>query len=95
MHVLTIGFPFGLSHQRPAKHQIQANNASGSVSRNEQKYAFEFTAVSYRGASGSPVFDKYGNLVGVLNAGVSQSQGFNFAIRAEHLADLIDQVGLR
>lgn len=95
MHVLTIGFPFGLSHQKPSKNQIQANNASGTVARNEQKYSFEFTAVSYRGASGSPVFDKKGNLVGVLNAGNSQVQGFNFAIRSEHLADLIRMEGLR
>lgn len=94
MHVLTIGFPFGLKLQELEKTQLQANNASGAISRNDDIYSFGFTAVSYHGASGSPVFDTKGNLIGVLNAGIEFSQGFNYAIRSEFLANLIEQAGI-
>lgn len=95
MHVMTIGFPFGLLLQDIKKTQLQANNAAGVISRNDQQYAFGFTAVSYHGASGSPVFDEKGNLIGVLNAGVDVSQGFNYAIRSEYLEKLIDKAGIK
>ena len=89
MHVMTIGFPFGLMLQDVRKTELQANNAGGQISRNDQQYAFGFTAVSYHGASGSPVFDNKGNLLGVLNSGIDSSQGFNYAIRSEYLEKLI------
>ena len=95
MHVMTIGFPFGLMLQDIKKTQLQANNAGGDISRNDQQYAFGFTAVSYHGASGSPVFDEKGNLIGVLNAGVDASQGFNYAIRSEYLEKLINKAGIK
>ena len=94
MHVMTIGFPFGLMLQDIRRTELQANNASGEISRNDQQYAFGFTAVSYHGASGSPVFDQKGNLLGVLNSGIEASQGFNYAIRSEFLEKLIDKAGI-
>ena len=95
MHVMSLGFPFGLKLQDIKKTQLQANNAGGDISRNDQQYAFGFTAVSYHGASGSPVFDEKGNLIGVLNAGVEASQGFNYAIRSEYLEQLISKAGIK
>lgn len=95
MHVMTIGFPFGLRTQDIEKTKLQANNAGGDVSRNDNKYSFGFTAVSYQGASGSPVFDKKGNLIGVLNAGITASQGFNYAIRSGYLEQLIKRAEIK
>lgn len=95
MPVMTIGFPFGLKLQDIKKTQVQANNASGVISRNDQKYSFGFTAVSYHGASGSPVFDSRGRLTGVLNAGMTVSQGFNYAIRSEYLVELIEKAKIK
>ena len=93
MHVMTIGFPFGLLLQDVAKKELQANNAVGNIS-NKSHYAFGFTAVSHHGASGSPVFDNRGNLLGVLNSGIAVSQGFNYAIRSEHLEKLLIKAGI-
>lgn len=93
-HVITIGFPFGLELQELEDKQLQANNASGDISRNNIRYSFSFTAVSYHGASGSPVFNNKGELVGVLNQGVSITQGFNDAIRAEFLEKLIKEADI-
>ncbi len=92
--VVTIGFPFGTAMQNIQETQLQANLASGVVSSNTKNYSFGLTAVSFHGASGSPVFDRKGNLIGVLNAGIDFSQGFNFAIRSEYLLNLMSRAGL-
>lgn len=92
--VITLGFPFGTQLQDVETTRIQANNAAGEISRNDHKYTFGFTAVSQRGASGSPVFDRKGRLIGILCSGVTTTQGFNFAIRSEYLEELINRTGI-
>ena len=52
-------------------------------------FPFGFDASSYGGASGSPIFNEKGQLIGVLNAGISKSQGFNYAIKASHVVELL------
>lgn len=91
--VFTIGFPFGFKVQN-YKNALQANFASGEVSRTNEDYKFGFTAPSYHGASGSPVFNKYGKLVGIVNSGIDSSQGFNYAIKAECLLKLLNQANI-
>lgn len=91
-HIYTMGFPFGLSIQdlKSSKGvQILANG--GSITQECTKYSFGFNAPSYGGASGSPIFNSRGQLVGVLNSGVSKSQGFNYAIKAIHAKELLEQ----
>ena len=61
------------------------------LSGTNEDYKFGFTAPSYHGASGSPVFNKYGKLVGIVNSGIDSSQGFNYAIKAECLLKLLNQ----
>lgn len=92
--VLTIGFPFG-QYFFDGKTQIQANVSDGTISRNDNLKTFGFTAVSYHGASGSPVFDKKGNLIGVLYAGIDQVQGFTQAVRSEYLLKLMEKAGVK
>lgn len=91
--VYTIGFPHGFSIQN-YKTVLEANCSKGDVSRTNDQYQFGFTAPSYHGASGSPVFDNRGKLVGVLNAGIDKSQGFNYAIRSKYLYKLLQQTNL-
>lgn len=94
--ILTIGFPMGLELLDDTdKTEIQAHTSSGSISRNDNKYVFGFDAASRPGASGSPVFDEYGNLMGVLNSGYTNTQGFNFGVRSEYLYGLLRQAGIK
>lgn len=89
-HIYTMGFPFGLNLQdlKSSKGvRILANG--GSITQECTEYSFGFNAPSYGGASGSPIFNEYGQLIGVLNSGVSKSQGFNYAIKASHVVNLL------
>ena len=89
-HVYTMGFPFGLSLQDlKSPKGIQLLGHGGSVTQECADYSFGFDASSYGGASGSPIFNEKGQLIGVLNAGVSKSQGFNYAIKASHVVELL------
>ena len=89
-HVYTMGFPFGLSLQDlKSPKGIQLLGHGGSVTQECADYSFGFDASSYGGASGSPIFNEKGQLIGILNAGVSKSQGFNYAIKASHVVELL------
>lgn len=93
--VYTIGYPRGLALQDYKNKPLQPYFADGSVSNmSHSQEQFSLTAVSYHGASGSPVFDEYGNLVGILNAGINTSQGYNFAIKAKYLDKLLRDANL-
>ncbi len=90
-HIYTIGFPFGLSLQDlKSPKGIQLLGHGGNITQESTKYSFGFDAASYGGASGSPIFNEKGQLIGVLNSGVSKSQGFNFAIKAFYVVDLLN-----
>lgn len=88
--IYTLGFPLGLSLQNYTN-VIQANFAAGEISRNNDNFKLGFTAPSNHGASGSPVFDNRGNLIGIVNSGVEATDGFNFAIKAQYLKALIEK----
>lgn len=89
-HIYTMGFPFGLSLQDlKSSKGVQLLANGGSITQECTKYSFGFNAPSYGGASGSPIFNDKGQLIGVLNSGVSKSQGFNYAIKAVHVRDLL------
>lgn len=91
-HIYTMGFPFGLNLQdlKTSKGiRILANG--GSITQECTEYSFGFNAPSYGGASGSPIFNSNGQLIGVLNSGVTNSQGFNYGIKAIHAKELLEQ----
>lgn len=91
-HIYTMGFPFGLNLQDlKSSKGVQLLANGGSITQECTEYSFGFNAPSYGGASGSPVFNSKGQLIGVLNAGVTKSQGFNYAIKAVHVKDLLDK----
>lgn len=91
-HIYTMGFPLGLSAQDlESQNGIQLLARGGNITKECGEYDFGFDAASYGGASGSPIFNNKGQLVGILNAGFTQSQGFNFGIKAVYAKDLIEQ----
>ncbi len=91
--VYTIGFPFGFSIQKETD-ILQANYSSGNISRTNDVHKIGFTAPSHHGASGSPVFNERGQLVGVLNSGNESVQGFNYAIKVKYLYDLMKKANI-
>ena len=42
------------------------------------------------GASGGPVFDRHGRVVGIVTAGISDAQAINFAIRSDVAVDKLE-----
>ncbi len=93
-HVLTIGFPRGYAlFDDPEKTEIQANATAGSVTRTDGRFNFGLDAGISSGSSGSPIFDEYGDVIGVLNArhlGMNQA----YAIRSEYLSALLYEAGI-
>lgn len=91
-HIYTMGFPLGLKAQDlNSSNGIQLLARGGNITQESNEYSFGFDAASYGGASGSPIFNNKGQLVGILNAGFSQSQGFNYGIKAIYATELFNQ----
>lgn len=91
-HIYTMGFPLGLKAQDlNSSNGIQLLAHGGNITQEGSEYSFGFDADSYGGASGSPIFNNKGQLVGILNSGFSQIQGFNYGIKAVYAAELFNQ----
>lgn len=89
-HIVSFGFPYGIDLLDDIeKTQIQAHMHPGTITRNDNAHTFCFDGTTAAGASGSPIFDKYGRLIGVLCASLSESQGFNLAVRSSELETLL------
>lgn len=89
--MFTIGFPHGSSMQDSNNEKgIQVFCHTGHITRESSEYNFNFDAVSAGGASGSPIFNDRGMLIGVLHAGISK-ENINEAIKAQYVKELIEQ----
>lgn len=87
----TMGFPLGMNVAL-TDIGIEARIHSGEITQAQGDVSFGHSAVIQHGASGSPIFDEYGTLIGVVNAGwmISGSQqGLNMGIWVKHLAALM------
>lgn len=92
-HIYTMGFPGGLGYQDlESMKGIQLYSHGGSIIRESTEYAFGFDAASKGGASGSPIFNDKGMLIGVLHAGYADTQGFNFGIKAKYVKEMIENL---
>lgn len=90
-HIYTIGFPGGAGFQEDkSENGIQVLAYGGNITQKATEYSFGFDAVSFHGASGSPIFNENGFLIGVLNKGVNVSQGFNYGIKAKYVKELVE-----
>lgn len=79
-NVYTIGFP-GSFDIGTTSLGIQANNQDGKITQERGEYQYGHNMKITHGASGSPVFDKYGRFAGVCNAGFNG--GYNMAVRPD------------
>lgn len=96
--VFTMGFPlFGTlqdtgSNENTSKKALQATGAAGVVTMNNDKFTYGFDATSYNGASGSPIFDKKGNVIGIVTARVTATQGYNFGLKSKYITKLLNSI---
>lgn len=88
--VYTSGFPYEIVVLSDFDNkQVQVNSVEGTITKNDTDHSFVTTAPISSGASGSPVFNQYGELVGVMNAQVKNRDNFNFGIFSADLLELI------
>lgn len=88
--IYTIGFPHGTDLQDAnSELGLQAFCHGGHITMVNSDYNFIFDATSYHGASGSPIFNDKGYLIGVLNSGV-EKENINAGIKAKYIKELLD-----
>lgn len=90
-----IGFPIStfmaLVNTSGEAEVIQNQIQSGEITQDRGDIEFGHNVATYGGASGSPVFNSYGQLVGVHHSGLSQAgvHGFSQAIKIQYVLDLL------
>lgn len=90
--VYSIGFPLSLAVGQ-TNIGIEATNNHGTITQECGEYTYGHDINIHRGASGSPVFDKRGRFAGIVNAALiinGSAQGYNKAIKPEHVARLLN-----
>lgn len=70
---------------------IKAQFTSGKISQECDGVRILYTIPTLAGSSGSPVVDKWGNLIGVNFAGLAGTQSFNFAVPVSALKNFYEQ----
>ena len=89
--VRTIGFPKGVQTQDlTSTDGIQVFQHKGEITKKSEQYRFVFDATSSGGASGSPVFNEKGMLVGVLNSGWTD-KNITYGIKAKYVKEMLDK----
>lgn len=88
--MFTIGFPHGINLQDTNSEKgLQVFCHMGHISQASGEFGFNFDAASAGGASGSPIFNDKGMLIGVLHAGVTK-ENITEGIKAKYIKELID-----
>ncbi len=88
----TIGYPAGLKWgQDDITKSLQPEIREVKCGKEPGKYTFEFQGESVGGASGSPIFDKKGQLVGVLWGGWANASTFGLACQAKYLIKMYNE----
>jgi len=77
--VYMIGYNHGLDLALTSQ-GIKSQFTSGNISQKGDEKRILYTIPTLEGSSGSPVFDKWGNLVAVNFAKVADTQGFSFGV---------------
>lgn len=88
--VFMIGFNRGFSLAN-TKQGIKSQFTSGKISQENDGERILYTIPTLEGSSGSPVVDKWGNLIGVNFAKMSNSQSFSFAIPVYELKKFYEE----
>lgn len=91
--VFTIGFPFGTTIAMNSNQELKSQVHGGSITQNRGDYEFGHDAETAGGASGSPIINDKGRLIGIHHAGLTGvtggTQGFNMGIKAKFITDLL------
>ena len=88
-----IGYPEGkwLSEFIGNANEMIPTYTNFTVSKKPDEYQFQAQGLSLGGASGSPIFDKDRNLVGVLWGRSNASENIVFVCNIKHLCELYDK----
>ncbi len=89
-HICTIGFPAGTGIQNIEESKISALFHAGSITQIRDSYSFGFDAATFHGASGSPIFDNNGYLIGVVNLGGTAQ--LNYGIKSRYVKEMIEKI---
>lgn len=93
--IRTYGFPLPTDLQdmnqweRFVASDLQAVLAHGKITK-VNKYDYMHNADSFHGASGSPVFDKKGKLIGVISSGIG-TLNYNHCVKSKYLVRLYNK----
>lgn len=88
----TIGYPAGIIWGLDDNSKsLEPTIRETKCSKEPSKYDFEFQANSVAGSSGSPVYNKKGQLVGILYGSYSIAGGATKAIHAKFLKKLYEE----
>lgn len=93
-NVYTIGFPYGTTLALDSNNDIRNQIHDGSITQNMGDYEFSHDAETAGGASGSPILNDKGKLIGVHHAGMTGAtgaQGFNSGIKVKWLKELMNK----
>lgn len=88
--VRMIGYNYGIAMANTSK-GIKSQITEGAISQNSDEFKMLYTIPALQGSSGSPIFDEFGQLIGVNYAGVTNSQSFNFGIQAKKIKAFLDK----
>lgn len=83
-----IGFNYGYALAN-TQDGLKAQFTQGATSQESDGLRVMYTIPTLQGSSGSPVIDKWGNLIAINYAKVSNTQSFNYGILAKHLKSLL------
>jgi pSer/pThr/pTyr-binding forkhead associated (FHA) protein len=91
--VYLIGYPYGVgvAHTETG---LQNQLQTGLITQDRGTYEFGHNAATAGGASGSPILNEKGHLIGIHHAGltgVTGAQGFNRAIKVKYLNELLNK----
>lgn len=85
--IFVLGYPMGDVMGSEIKLTTGVISARSGFKNDTTTY--QITAPVQEGNSGSPIFDKKGNLLGIVNSSVEGAQNVNYAIKAKYLEDLM------
>lgn len=87
--VYMLGYPAGFTVGN-TKDGLKVNYQCGQLTREADNVSIGHNIPTIGGGSGSPIFDNKGRLVAINHAGLTNTQGFNFAIVAKHAVSLTE-----
>ena len=67
---------------------------SSQTGYQDDYFSYQISAPVQPGNSGGPMFDEYGNIIGIVNAGIPGAENVGYAIKTQYLSSLLLRAGL-